>query len=157
MKMGDKIQLLDGNGGLYSGEIISTQGKKCLIQITDYQYFESNRNCEVHIAIAPTKNTDRIEFFVEKATEIGIDKITFLLTNHSERKVLKMERIQKIAISAMKQSGNFQLPELVEVTKFSDFLQAESQTGFSEIHGLRSCQFCRNSFYRKARRRHLRA
>jgi 16S rRNA (uracil1498-N3)-methyltransferase len=127
MQVGDKIQLLDGNGGLYVGEIISTQGKRCLIQLTDYQNFKSNRAFQVHIAIAPTKNTDRIEWFVEKAIEIGIDKITFLLTNHSERKVLKMERIQKIAISAMKQSGNFYLPELVELTKLPAFLQAQSK------------------------------
>ena len=128
MKEGDEIQLLDGNGGFYKGIIKSTQGKKCLVQIIDYQYFESNRKHKIHLALAPTKNTDRIEWFVEKAIEIGVDKITFLLTSHSERKVLKMERIQKIAVSAMKQSGNFYLPELVEITKFKDFLESQSDS-----------------------------
>jgi 16S rRNA (uracil1498-N3)-methyltransferase len=72
--------------------------------------------------LAPTKNLDRIEWFVEKATEIGIDKITFFYTKHSERRNMKSERLQKIAVSAMKQSLQAYLPEIVEVGNFENFL-----------------------------------
>jgi 16S rRNA (uracil1498-N3)-methyltransferase len=121
MKVGDKVELLDGKGGIYSAEINDDNPKRCELIIRNV-VVESLPSYEIHIAIAPTKNMDRIEWFVEKATELGVTKISFLKCDRSERKVLNLERIEKIVVAAMKQSKRTFLPVLEPLVTFSSFV-----------------------------------
>ncbi|WP_321342735.1 16S rRNA (uracil(1498)-N(3))-methyltransferase [uncultured Draconibacterium sp.] len=125
---GDQIELIDGKGGFYRARITNANPKKCKLSIIDSQTEFGKKDFHLHIAIAPTKNIDRTEWFLEKCTEIGIDEITPLLSEHSERKVIKPERLEKILVSAMKQSVKAYLPRLNELTKFSDLLQQATET-----------------------------
>lgn len=125
LSVGDEVKLTDGKGNGYKGVIEEANPKNCVVQINDLLTHSQQRNYHLHIAIAPTKNMDRIEWFVEKATEIGVDEISFLLCQHSERKVLKMERLERVTISAMKQSLKFTLPKLHTLKSFSDFVQQD--------------------------------
>lgn len=119
----DTIQLIDGNGGFYVARILEPNQKKCTVEIIETQKEFGKRNHYLHIAIAPTKNIDRFEWFLEKATEIGIDEITPILCEHSERKAIKPERLEKIIISAVKQSLKGYKPKLNELTILDDFLR----------------------------------
>src|SRR5687768_15984875 len=101
---GDTVQLLDGGGGLYRDVIQEANPKKCTLRITEVTTQYGFRPYKIQIAVAPTKNTDRTEWFVEKATEIGIDDIFFLQCERSERKNINLDRLEKIVVSAMKQS-----------------------------------------------------
>lgn len=124
-KVGDTVHVVDGYGKFYECVLQSGDVKKCrlLVQkITKEQNARGNR----HIAIAPTKNQDRIEWFVEKAVEIGIDQISFLQCDNSERKLLKLDRVVKKAISAMKQSIKATLPQFSEMIPIEDFLKQET-------------------------------
>lgn len=123
---GDHIFITDGEGTLYTGEITEAHQKHCEFKVihTEKQKLIAP---PLHIAIAPTKNIDRFEFFLEKATEIGIAQITPLKSFHSERKNVKMERLQKIIISACKQSKNFHFPKINELTSLQDVLQINAQ------------------------------
>lgn len=121
-KEGDQLHITNGKGTLFMAEIKSANDKKCLVQIVSVEEKKKTWNYHLHIAIAPTKLNDRYEWFLEKATEIGIDEITPLICENSERKVIKTERIEKVLISAMKQSLKFQLPKLNEAVKFADFI-----------------------------------
>jgi len=123
MTNGDRAYVLDGKGNQFLVEITDPHPKKCSYQILD-TVSEKETTKKLHIAIAPTKNMDRIEFFVEKVTEIGCTEISFILCQNSERKVIKMERLQKIAISAMKQSGRLKLPLLHELTSIREFIKS---------------------------------
>jgi len=120
--VGDKIILLDGKGGWYECEIISDHPKRCGIKILNEQKEVGKRAYHLQLAIAPTKNMDRLEWFAEKATEIGIDGIALLHCQNSERDIVKTERLEKVLISAMKQSMNAYLPQLVEMTDFKKFI-----------------------------------
>ena len=122
MKAGEEIFVTDGKGGLAKGKLFF-EGKKILLQPDEIQTNLPNFPLQMHIAIAPTKNIDRIEFFVEKATEMGVSEITFLLTEKSERKNINIEKIRKQAIAASKQSLRFHFPIVNELTKFSDFVK----------------------------------
>lgn len=128
LKTNDEIELVDGKGGFYKARIQDANPKKCQLNIIDSQKEFGKKDFHLHIAIAPTKNIDRTEWFLEKCTEIGIDEITPLLSEHSERKVIKPERLEKILVSAMKQSVKAYLPKLNELTKFSDLLQQATET-----------------------------
>ncbi len=121
-KEGDTLFITDGENSLYNVTILIASDKKCLVEITSINKKPIIRNYYLHIAIAPTKNNDRLEWFLEKATEIGIDEITPIICKHSERKIIKQERLEKVLISAMKQSLKFQLPKLNPVVSFSEFL-----------------------------------
>lgn len=121
-KTGDIINLTDGKGFFYEAELQNDNAKKCEFKIIAKEK-EPKREKYVHIAIAPTKNNSRIEWFVEKAVEIGIDEISFILTKHSERKQLSIDRIEKIAVSAMKQSIKATLPKLNELTDLKAFAE----------------------------------
>ncbi|MBB6460667.1 16S rRNA (uracil(1498)-N(3))-methyltransferase [Flammeovirga kamogawensis] len=111
MKQGDELQLMDGKGFRYTCNIKDANQKKCLVTINNVEELPQVA-ANVHIGIAPTKNMDRIEFFLEKAIEIGVASITFFYSTHSERKNLKLERLERIAVSAMKQSRKYWLPQL---------------------------------------------
>lgn len=119
--VGDKIHSTDGNGGFYTLQIVSMDRGECQLSIKE-KLQQDPKDFRIHIAIAPTKNSDRIELFVEKATEFGIDEITFLATSRTERPRLKLDRIERIAISAMKQSKEYFLPKINPMVPFNDFV-----------------------------------
>lgn len=123
----DIIHVVDGKGGLYECEISKPHEKKCEFSIVSEQKDFQKRDIYLHIAIAPTKNADRIEWFIEKCVEIGIDEISLIQTKHSERKNQKTERLEKIAISAMKQSLKAYLPKINDLVSFDKFLKTVSQ------------------------------
>src|ERR1035437_2796443 len=122
LNIGDTIQLIDGNGGLYVAEIIDDNQKHCAVKIIDIKKEFSKRNWYLQIAIAPTKNMDRLEWFTEKATEIGINEISLVNCHNSERTIVKAERLIKVAISAIKQSVKAYLPKINEVIDFKKFM-----------------------------------
>lgn len=122
LKEGDEILLLNGKGTSLTAVIIEANPKKCRVKITDFKQ-DKSPSYSIHIAIAPTKNNDRIEWFLEKATEIGITEITLLLCSNNERKQTKEERFEKILISAMKQSKRTFLPQLHALTPIKTFIQ----------------------------------
>ncbi|MGB0890744.1 MAG: 16S rRNA (uracil(1498)-N(3))-methyltransferase [Flavobacteriaceae bacterium] len=124
---GDLLYITNGNGVLFTCEILISNDKKCVANIIKSEEKPKPWKYYLHIAIAPTKNNDRYEWFLEKATEIGIDEITPIICQNSERKVLKIERMEKILQSAMKQSLKYQLPKLNEPIKFSEFINNEQQ------------------------------
>ncbi|HNP19012.1 MAG TPA: 16S rRNA (uracil(1498)-N(3))-methyltransferase [Fulvivirga sp.] len=123
-KADDLINIIDGQGNFYVCEIKEAHSKKCLLAIKEKSP-EEKRAYNIHLAIAPTKNIDRIEWLVEKAVEIGIDELSFVICQNSERQQLKLDRVEKKAISAMKQSLKASLPKINPITKFSDFLKAD--------------------------------
>ncbi|MDR0834123.1 MAG: 16S rRNA (uracil(1498)-N(3))-methyltransferase [Candidatus Symbiothrix sp.] len=122
-QIGDLIDITDGQGHFYKAEITGAHPKQCVVKILETHQQPPLWHNRVEIAIAPTKNLDRVEWFAEKATEIGIDKITLLKTHHSERKDVKVDRIHKILIAAMKQSMKARVPELQAMTAFKQFVQ----------------------------------
>src|SRR5690606_34355147 len=103
-------------------EIILADIKTCLVKIID-KSIQPKKNYNLHLAVAPTKMNDRYEWFLEKATEIGVDTITPIICDHSERKVIKTDRFEKIVLTAMKQSLHNYLPEFQEATSFNDFIK----------------------------------
>ena len=122
LEQGDEIILVDGRGGFFTAEIVDPSPKRCGVKVISSELNFGLRNFKVHVAIAPTKNIERIEWFLEKTTEIGIDHITPLLCRFSERKEIKSDRLEKVMVSAMKQSLKAYLPQLDQLTRFSDFI-----------------------------------
>jgi 16S rRNA (uracil1498-N3)-methyltransferase len=129
MQEGDQLSLTDGKGCFYSAKITNPDSKKCEFEILNKEEV-SKKKFHVHVAIAPTKNADRIEWFVEKATEIGVDEISFITCKNSERKLLNLERIEKVAISAMKQSQQAWLPRIHEMIPFKEILKVSAEQKF---------------------------
>ena len=123
MEMGDEMMLMDGEGTFYRASVTEATKKRCLYRIEETLPQERQWQPHLHLAMAPTKNMDRTEWFAEKATEIGFDELTFLKCRWSERTVIKTERIEKILISAMKQSHKAWKPILNEMVDFKVFLQ----------------------------------
>ena len=121
-KEGDRVYITNGKGLLFISQINIASDKRCLATIFKVEERVKSRNYHLHIAIAPTKNNDRFEWFLEKATEIGIDEITPIITKNSEKKNIKPDRLKKIIQSAMKQSLKFHLPVLNEAVSFDHFL-----------------------------------
>ena len=122
LEVGSQVQLIDGRGGLYTAEIKDAHPKRTILQITGVTTQYQKRNHYLHIAIAPTKNLDRLEWFLEKATEIGIDEISLIICQRSERKEVKTERLDKIITSAIKQSLKAYHPILNEPIALNKFL-----------------------------------
>lgn len=120
---GDRISLVDGKGNFYEGKITDADPRHCQVEVITQTPEFGKRNHYLHLAVAPTKNTDRFEWFLEKATEIGVDEITPVLCEHSERKMLKNDRLEKVIIAAMKQSLKAYLPRLNPLTPFKEILQ----------------------------------
>lgn len=119
---GSVVGLTDGRGTMAVAAISETSPKKCTADIREHTKDYGQKPYYVHICIAPTKNTDRLEWFVEKAVEIGVDRITPVICDHSERKNIKLERLEKIAVSAMKQSQKAYLPVVDEVMAVRDII-----------------------------------
>ncbi len=122
LEVGAEVQLIDGKGGLYMAQIKDAHPKRTILQITNVVTEYSKRNHYLHIAIAPTKNLDRLEWFLEKATEIGIDEISLIICQRSERKEAKTERLNKIITAAIKQSLKAYHPVLNEPIALNKFL-----------------------------------
>jgi len=125
-KAGDPIQFVDGKGGLYSGILLEASKKRCSIRIVEKEQTAMVPEVRLHMAIAPTKNIARFEWFLEKATEIGITEVTPLLCFHSERRKLRFDRLERIVMSAMKQSAKAWLPKINELTSFKDLITQET-------------------------------
>jgi len=133
----DLIHLTNGKGFLFEGEIITASEKKCELKITEHSFFEPSQY-ELHLAVAPTKMNDRYEWFLEKATEIGIHEITPVICDRSERKEVKTERFEKILQAAMKQSLQYYLPKLNNPIRLSEFLQKENNGQLFIAHCMES-------------------
>lgn len=123
-KEGDTLLVTNGFGFLFKTEITIASDNKCTVKINSFEQQEKPK-FQLHLAVAPTKMNERYEWFLEKATEIGIQEITPIICEHSERKVIKIDRFQKILESAMKQSLHYYLPQLNEPILFKDFLKKE--------------------------------
>jgi 16S rRNA (uracil1498-N3)-methyltransferase len=134
---GHKIHITNGLGYLFISEIILGLEKKCEVKINEEHFFKPT-NFYTHIAVAPTKMNDRLEWFLEKATEIGIHEITPIICEHSERKVYKIDRAEKIIQAAMKQSLHYYLPKINEPISLSQFVK-------SNIDGQKFIAHCEES------------
>lgn len=126
LNLGDSIHLIDGKGGLYEAEISGVSKKNVQLKVISKQLEFGKRNHHLHIAIAPTKNIDRLEWFLEKATEIGIDEITPLICDRSERKIVKEERLEKVITSAVKQSLTAYHPQLNPTISFAELMKKKT-------------------------------
>ena len=124
-KEGDMLNFTDGKGNLFIAEITIADSRKTCVKIIKSEQKPKQHNYHLHVAISPTKNMDRFEWFLEKATEIGIDEITPIICSRSERKVLKTERCKKIMLSSMKQSLKFHLPKLNEAIALKEFFKQD--------------------------------
>jgi 16S rRNA (uracil1498-N3)-methyltransferase len=128
LKEGDELMLMDGKGGFFRAEVTLASNHHCDYRILEKLPQPRQWEGRVHLAIAPTKLTDRIEWMTEKATEVGIDELSFLNCQFSERRNLKTERISKIVVSAVKQSHKAYMPIVNELTPFKQFI-ADHPTG----------------------------
>ena len=122
---GVEVTLTDGKGNFYKAVISAATNKRCQLKVLEILPQEKGWTGWLHVAMAPTKNMDRTEWFAEKATEIGFDELTFLNSRYSERKVIKTERIEKILVSAIKQSLKANKPVLNEMMDFNKFISQE--------------------------------
>jgi 16S rRNA (uracil1498-N3)-methyltransferase len=133
LKKGDSIDLVDGKGTHAKAIIVDDNPKKCVLSSVSQKLHtieeSTGRNYHLHILIAPTKNSERMEWFIEKAIEIGVDEITFIETTNSERAKVNMDRCAKIAISAMKQSKQWFLPTIHSVVKLNSWLKDNQTEG----------------------------
>ena len=145
MGEGDTIEVVDGNGNLYTCRISMAHPKRCAIEVLDMEQQPPHWGHRIVLAIAPTKNLDRIEWLVEKCVEMGVDRIIPLRCHNSERTVLKTERLKKIMVAAMKQSLKATMPQLDEMTSIMDVI-AEG------VEGTRCIAYCDAMLPREQRR-----
>ena len=127
LESGDIVKVFDGEGSIYDCRIKELSKKEAILTVLNEKKAEYKRS-ELTLLVAPTKSIDRFEWFLEKATEIGVGEIVPILTEHSERKVVKHERLEKVLVSAMKQSMNPYKPELKELTSFEAVIKQYSDT-----------------------------
>ena len=127
-KAGDEFLIINGKGQIFKALIKDANPKKCRVEIVS-QETQSPSSVECHIAIAPTKNMERTEWFVEKSTELGIETITPIVCRNSERKTIKAERLGKVVISAIKQSGSLWRPLINELSDFDSFIEQQFEGG----------------------------
>ncbi|MES2513276.1 MAG: 16S rRNA (uracil(1498)-N(3))-methyltransferase [Bacteroidota bacterium] len=135
-KAGDVIRVIDGNGTVAIGKIEAAHAKQCAVSLTEKETVKQSRHYRLHIAIAPTKNIERTEWFVEKAVEIGVDEITFIKCKNSERTVIKDDRLKKVAEAAVKQSQQAFIPKLNTLIDFKEFIK----TNTSDIKLIAHCE-----------------
>lgn len=123
LNIDDEVWLTDGKGMMIQAKLVDNHPKRCHLKIVKRIDEYAKRNYRLHMAVAPTKNISRFEWFLEKATEIGVDEITPILCEHSERNTIKVERLNKVITSAVKQSLKAYHPKLNPLRKFSDVLE----------------------------------
>jgi 16S rRNA (uracil1498-N3)-methyltransferase len=126
--VGDNIHFTDGKGYFYDCRLLTTDSRSCEVKVINKEKGKDKRDFHIHLAVAPTKNISRYEWFLEKATEIGVDRITPFISRHSERKVIKTERLNKVLVSAMKQSLKSNLPQLDEMTRFKALMNLSPES-----------------------------
>ncbi len=126
MQTGDELSVVDGHGFRYRCRLTDAHSKRARVEIIEKAELKPYWSGKITIAVAPTKHMDRIEWLVEKLTEIGVDKIVMLKCRYSERKEIKVDRLEKIAVSAMKQSLKANIPEVTEMMKFQDFCKNDT-------------------------------
>jgi len=134
LRKNELIYVVDGLGGFYEACIVTEDSSATSLDILKEQQNYGARDYSLHIYLAPTKNTDRFEFFLEKAVEIGVEEITPLICEHSERFKLRMDRLERIVVSAMKQSYKAFKPKLNQQTSFSSALKT-----LSGLNGIAHC------------------
>ncbi|RCH54607.1 16S rRNA (uracil(1498)-N(3))-methyltransferase [Mucilaginibacter hurinus] len=122
LTVGDNVQLIDGKGGFYAARIKDAHPKRTILDIISVTQEYQKRNHHLHIAVAPTKNIERLEWFLEKATEIGIDEVSLIICHRSERKEARVDRLNRIITSAVKQSIKAYHPVLNEAIPYDKFL-----------------------------------
>jgi len=149
LKSGDAIQVMDGKGLLCFATIVDDNKKGLSFSITQNDAILKT-DFDIHIAIAPTKNSDRFAFFLEKVTEIGVSRITPILSKNSERRDLKIEKLRKNLIAAMKQSGNLFLPIIDEPIELNKFLTSQSTT-----HSKKLIAHCYNDDVKSPLKNHI--
>ncbi len=150
LKIGDKVVLIDGNGGWYDAVIKDDDPKNCTVNIIQTIKEFGKRTIHLHIAIAPTKNMDRLEWFTEKATEMGIDEITTIDCQNIKRTVVKTDRLNKVAISAIKQSLKTYLPKINEMTDLKKLIVSNGN-----FKGQKFIAHCYSDIFEKDNRTHL--
>ncbi|SUJ04921.1 Ribosomal RNA small subunit methyltransferase E [Sphingobacterium spiritivorum] len=123
----DQVHLIDGRGGFYRAEIIDAHPKRTTLQIIEIQEAFQKPSYHLHMAVAPTKNIERFEWFLEKATEVGVQEITPVISEHSERKEVKPDRLNKVIVAAMKQSYKAYMPKLNPAITLTNFLKQQEQ------------------------------
>lgn len=143
-RVGDEIEAVDGRGHVYRCRLIGDSSKGAALQIDEVIDCPKVWNCSITVAVAPTKHMDRMEWLVEKLVEIGVDRIVPLRCRRSERKEIKEERLQKIAVSAMKQSLKAVMPQIDANTAFADFMKECSATDAQKFVG-----YCDDAVERK--------
>jgi len=137
-KEGETLHFTDGKGNLLIAEITTSDIRKTRVKVIEKIEKEKQHNYYLHVAIAPTKNMNRFKWILEKATEIGIDEITPIICHHSERKIVKTERCNRILLSAMKQSLKYHLPKLNEAVPFKVFIE-------QDFEGIKYIAHCEDS------------
>jgi|SRR5690606_16884932 len=137
LKAGDDIYLIDGAGGWYAARILDPHPKRTTLSIRQVKQGYGKPAYYLHVAVAPTKNIDRMEWFLEKATEIGVQEITPIISDRSERKEVKLERLNKVIVSAMKQSLKAYLPKInpsISLSQFFEQIKSEEYTTTTIAH-----------------------
>ncbi len=132
LEAGSVIHVTDGKGNVYTTKIVSSDFKKPRFQVIETQPNSGKRDYSIHIAVAPTKNPDRTEWLVEKCVELGVNTISFIQCDRSERKHFKTDRLEKIAVSAMKQSLKAYLPEIRDMISFEKFVTEQAKLKFTQ-------------------------
>ncbi|HXU25674.1 MAG TPA: 16S rRNA (uracil(1498)-N(3))-methyltransferase [Bacteroidia bacterium] len=132
-KNGDIINLIDGKGNFYEAEITDANPQKCVAQITRKKIPREPKPYRLHLAISPTKNADRIEWMLEKCTELGVDEFSFIICKRTEKTGVKTDRFKKIAESAIKQSIQAMMPVINEAQTFKDFITQHTNTSSKYI------------------------
>ncbi|MFD2743592.1 MULTISPECIES: 16S rRNA (uracil(1498)-N(3))-methyltransferase [Sphingobacterium] len=139
LQIGSTIHLVNGIGDLFQAEIIDAHPKRTALRIVSHERDYQKRDYYLHVAIAPTKNMDRLEWFIEKATEIGVDEITPIICEHSERKEVKIDRLIKVAVAAIKQSLKAYLPQINPAVSFLQFLEQQRAANPSQHKAIAHC------------------
>ena len=140
LREGDAINVTDGQGSLYTCHIIDANDRACVVEVAGQESPIPDSHFSIHLAVAPTKNPSRMEWLIEKAVEIGVGEITLLSCDHSERSFLKTDRLEKLAISAMKQSLHTVLPEIHPAVTLRDWLHSTSNIQHSTLKFIAHCE-----------------
>lgn len=150
MQPGDRIMVTDGKGFRYLCEILDNDPRHTALSIKEKECIE-RASYKLTLAVAPTKNMERMEWMAEKAVEIGVDRIVLLQCARSERRIMRRERLVKVLIAAMKQSLSASLPELTDLIPFSKFIKEEVSNGCQKFFGYCSDEFPKKEFVKECR------
>ncbi len=140
LREGDELNVTDGKGNLYTCHIVTADDRACVVECVSNSSNQAIKQSNIHLAVAPTKNPSRMEWLVEKAVEIGVGEITLLNCDHSERSFLKTDRLEKLAISAMKQSLHTLLPEIHPAVNLKDWLNSQFSILHSQLKFIAHCE-----------------